>query len=284
MEFVLTVITGEERFQLSQLRKQMVKYTEAFAKPVAYGFESITTFQRKSLIEHRLSFVSANGQIFLPFIGTFFGRCISNKISTDILRFSPATQMLFLLLLYASDNLMLNRSQAAQILKLTPMSVSRAVRQLNQTGVIEEIKSGVEVKIHRILSKAEAYETVKPYLLNPVQKTVYVLAEDVPADLPVAGEQALSDRSELGYPSFEEYALSKESVLTYGFRECDPQLNPDMELVKVQIWKYDPTIFMTDNAVDPVSLICSFEDEKDERIHKCLDDISKKIKEWQTGI
>jgi len=54
------------------------------------------------------------------------------------------------------------------------------------------------------------------------------------------------------------------------------------KLIRVQIWRYDPSLFTSTNDVDPVSLISSFQNEDDERIHKCLKRIEGEITSWQT--
>lgn len=53
------------------------------------------------------------------------------------------------------------------------------------------------------------------------------------------------------------------------------------ELMKIQIWKYNPRLFSQNDKVDPISLICSFGDNEDERIHQCLEDIEKEIDTWR---
>lgn len=269
------------RFNVASLKKQHITYIKEFEKPVVYGFNSVTTFQRKSLIENGISFVSKNGQLFIPAIGAAFSKCISKQINSEVNHFAPATQMLFLLLVYGEDGLEINKSTAADILGLAPMSVTRAAKQLVQLGIVAEQKDGTEVKISKTVSKEEMYEIAKPYLINPIQKIAYVLREDMPEGLLIAGEEALADRTELGYFNYTECTMSKNEFLQYEVSENDPKLEINSELTKIQIWKYNPRLFSQNDKVDPISLICSFGNNEDERIHHCLEDIEKEIDTWR---
>ena len=279
-EFVLVILPTGNRFNAATLKKQSTVYMNRFCMPVAYGFERITTFQRRSMIENQIPFVAGNGQIFLPFIGTCFSKCESGPVDVDKKNFTPATQMLFLLLLY-NDDLWINKGKAASVLGITPMSVSRAAAQLKQLGIIEEKNVGTGIQVHRILSRREAYDAATAYLLNPVQKTVYVEAENEQELKYSAGEYALSLRSELGYPDYMEFAADKKAAGAGKWETFDPNLVIKEDAIRVQFWKYAPELFSQNSMVDPVSLMCSFKETQDERVHKCLEKIKKEIDGWK---
>ena len=50
-------------------------------------------------------------------------------------------------------------------------------------------------------------------------------------------------------------------------------------MVKLQLWKYDPELFLTDGEIDPVSLACSLSDIFDERVEGELEDLLEAF-EW----
>lgn len=278
---VLVYFQKYNQFSITSLKKQMINYNKFFDRAVVYGFDSITTFQRKALVENGISFVSNNGQVFMPFIGTLFYKCVTNQMDNDVLRFMPVTQSLFLFLLYNEDDKKINKSQAAEILGVTPMSITRAVKELKQLGIVEETKVGTQIKVSRNLSRFETYEKAKDYLINPIQRIVYILKKDFINVFPSAGEYSLCERSELSYPRYEEYALSKEAAEKYILKEIDPNTVIDSEIVKIQIWKYNPALFANGDVIDPVSLISSFSENKDERIQMCIEEVEKEINTWQ---
>ena len=82
----------------------------------------------------------------------------------------PATQMVFLELLYMNDEESVLKSEIEKKLNLTKTSITRASAQLEEMGLIAQLKSGTEISIKRNFSRKEYYENAKAYLINPVQK------------------------------------------------------------------------------------------------------------------
>ena len=120
--FNLVILKSLNRFNVRMLMKQIVNYEQKLQKPIAYGFGRITTFQRKSLIENNIPFVAANGQIYLPFLGSYFDLCVKHE-QTYGEKFSPTSQMLFLLFLYGNNTY--SKSAAATRLRVSPMSITK---------------------------------------------------------------------------------------------------------------------------------------------------------------
>lgn len=282
--FILVMLPATNRFNVSTLKKQILNYQRTLDNPVVYGFNSVTSFQRKSLIENRVPFVAENGQIFLPFLGTVFGQCSSTQLKADVDHFSPSAQLLLFLLMYKPDGYKINKGKVAGTLNISLMSITRAVRELVALNFISETQQGTEKVIQRVLPVEDAYELAKPYLINPVYKTIFVQGNEVNNNSYIrAGEYNLAERSMLGYPRYMEYSISKELYSSLDHTEIDPTLT-ESPLVKVQVWKYDPSILSDNNEVDPLSLICSFKEEGDERIQGCLEEVEKEIFNWRITI
>ena len=277
--FVVIYATTRERFNIKTLKKQLVSYHDATKEYVVYGFDRISSFQRTSLIENDIPFVSCNGQMFLPFRGILFEKCITME---EIVKeqFTPVAQLLFLLFLYENDSY--TKLQAAKKLQVLPMSISRASKLLLEKGLIEERKQGNEIVMSICGKDREAlYEEAKRYFINPIQSIIYLPIESVKHNNPTCGEYSLSQRTDLGYPKYVEYALYKNLPDVKELVGVDPDLNYESDIVRIQKWKYDPLLFSYNGQVDPISLICSFSDINDERIHKCLEDVKEEIWNWQ---
>ena len=277
--FVVVFFVTQERFNIITLKKQLASYQNAIKADVVYGFEKITSFQRKSLIENEIPFVSRNGQMYLPFMGVLFEKCAMKE---DIVKehFAPVSQILFLLFLYEKDSY--TKLEAAKRLQVLPMAISRASKQLLEKGLIEEKKQGTEVLMTvSVKDRRELYSKAKKYLINPVQSVLYLPDGRVDDSTPASGEFSLSHRSDLGYPKYAEYALYKDLPFLKGETGVDPDLNYATDIVRIQKWKYDPLVFSGNGQVDPVSLICTLADTKDERIHKCLEQVKEEIWKWR---
>ena len=66
--FVIVFLTMET-FHVQELKKQLLTYQSCLKGSVVYGFDKISFFQRKSMIENDIPFIASNGQMCLPFIG-----------------------------------------------------------------------------------------------------------------------------------------------------------------------------------------------------------------------
>ena len=276
--FYIVRIMTSERFNITTIKKQLLKYRETMASPVAYGFNRITSYQRKCLVENEIPFVAENGQIYLPFVGAYFEKCSSTE-ATVMEQFSPAAQMLFLLFLYRNNSY--SKSEAAHSLKISAMSITRASKQLSEVGLIIEEKKGTEVRMRICCeNRDEFYEHGKKYLINPVQSYIFLPNARKPRMAPSAGEFALLKMSDLGNAEYNEYAINKDDPIVAKWVSVDPLLYDYKNICKYQLWKYDPLLFSNGQTVDPVSLISSLRDNNDERIQMCLDEVEQEISKW----
>ncbi len=279
-KFVVVFSETQERFNIKSLKKQLASYQNTIKENVVYGFDKISSFQRKSMIENEIPFVSRNGQMYLPFMGVLFEKCAKGE---DIVKehFAPGSQVLFLLFLYENDSY--TKLEAAKRLQVLPMTISRASKQLLEKGLIEEKKQGTEIVMTvSVKDRRELYSKAEKYLINPVQSFLYLPNGRVNRSTPASGEFSLSQRSDMGYPKYVEYAFYKDSQVFNGLTSVDPDLNYETDIVRIQKWKYDPLLFSCNGQVDPVSLICTFADTRDERIHKCLEQVKEEI--WNRQI
>ena len=154
---------------------------------------------RNALVKIGVPFVDLPGNVFLPFMGIVL-QDVYRKHLVKVDKMMPATQMVFLELLYMNDEESALKSEVANKLNLTKTSVTRATAQLEKMGLIEQLKSGTEISIKRNYSRKEYYEKAKAYLINPVQKVITIMRCEATFESFVAGESALSQVSELNPP------------------------------------------------------------------------------------
>ena len=83
--------------------------------------------------------------------------------------------------------------------------------------------------------------------------------------------------SELNAPRIEELALYKADKIVEHIETVDERLNDPAELVRIQLWKYDPLCFADRESVDRVSLACSFMGNEDERIEMSIEKLLEEL-------
>lgn len=272
ISFVLVDVANEPELTVSAMKKQREKYEKALNCPVAYQLKVDSLSLRNAMIKNGVAFVDLPGNVFLPFLGIVL-QDVYRKAQVKIDKMMPATQMVFLQLLYLMSEEGITKSEAAERLNLTKTSVTRATAQLEAMGLIMQEKAGVEIRIKRNYPRREYFERGQDYLINPVQKTVTVMRNEVIWECWKAGETALSLDSSLNSPPIEEIAIYKGDERVDQFEYANIRYEDWDDCMKVQLWKYNPCYFARDGKVDPVSLICSFQGNTDERIEMCLEEI-----------
>lgn len=266
MPFLLVRVSTQDRFGSIALEKQLGEYKEKAEMEVAFYFDALTKFQRDTLLSRQIPFIVGQDQIYLPFMGLL----LTNKkqketmIKTD--RMMPATQCLFLFLLYNKNADFVLKSQAATALNLTRTSITRASEQLKAMGLLEEEAFGKEIHMKLDGQGLELYKKAKKFLISPVQKILYVEeTSELKANI-VAGESALSKHSMLSAPQYKTFAIAKNDKLVKTLKTVNPQWQEDIRICCIELWKYNPALFAIDGCVDPISLALSLEENEDERV------------------
>lgn len=276
VKFALVSIIKELELTISAMKKQQKKYEEALQCPVAYEVSANSIAMRNAFVKNGISFIDLPGNVFLPFMGIVL-QDVYRKQIIKAHKMMPATQMVFLELLYMDDDKSALKSEIASKLNLTKTSITRATVQLKEMGLIRENKSGTGISVKRSYSRKECYEKAKDYLINPIQKVVTIMGTEQTWDMWYAGESALSKVSQLNPPRIEEWAIYKGDEIVDQFDIVDERVAGSELSAKVQLWKYNPTYFARKGMVDPISLACSFIGNEDERIAMSIEELVEEL-------
>lgn len=276
VKFAVIDVMKEEELSVAAMKKQKAKYEEALQCPVAYEVTLNSVSMRNALVKNKVPFVDLPGNVFLPFMGIVL-QDVYRKQLVKADKMMPATQMVFLELLYMNDDESALKSEVANKLNLTKTSITRATAQLEKMGLIEQVKSGTEIAIKRNYSRKQYYENAKAYLINPVQKVITIMRHEATFETFGAGESALSQVSELNPPRIEERAIYKGEEVIGQLEIADARYEDRNECLNVQLWKYNPSYFAKKGCVDPVSLACTFKGNEDERIEMCIEELLEEL-------
>lgn len=276
VNFAIVDVMKETELSVASMKKQKAKYEEALQCPVAYQVALNSVSMRNALVKNGVPFVDLPGNVFLPFMGIVL-QDVYRKQLVKADKMMPATQMVFLELLYMNDEESALKSEVANKLNLTKTSITRATAQLEEMGLIEQLKSGTEISIKRNYSRKEYYEKAKVCLINPVQKVITILRQEATFESFDAGETALSQLAELNPPRIEECAIYKGEEVIDQLEIVDVRYEDQDDCLKVQLWKYNPSYFAREGRVDPVSLACTFKGNEDERIEMCIEELLEEL-------
>ena len=276
VNFAIVDVMKEAELSVATMKKQKEKYEEALQCPVAYKVALYSVSMRNALVKNGVSFVDLPGNVFLPFMGIVL-QDVYRKQLVKADKMMPATQMVFLELLYMNDEESALKSEVANKLNLTKTSITRATAQLEEMGLIQQMKSGTEISIQRNCSRKEYYKNAKAYLINPVQKVITIMRQEAAFESYDAGETALSQLSELNPPRIEECAIYKGEEVIDQLEIVDARYEDQDDCLNVQLWKYNPSYFAREGRVDPISLACTFKGNEDERIEMCIEELLEEL-------
>lgn len=257
---------------VNTIQKHIARIQRAEQYPAFLVLDSISKYRRDALIKAHIPFVVPGKQLYLPFLGVALNeRCDSEAENTE--KLLPSAQAIFFYYLYSKqDRIYIN--DAVKDLQYSAMSVSRAAKQLVQTGLFEECKEGVQKLIIARYDRKEMFERMRPLMIDPVKRRIYIALEDIPPQCCLAGYSAMARYTMLNAPALTCYAADVGAKLkgAAGLTDADHQ-------AEVEIWKYDPTVLCKGNCVDPLSLIVSLQENPDERTEEAIEELLEKF--WE---
>jgi DNA-binding MarR family transcriptional regulator len=228
----------------------------------------ITARQRQNMIDAGIPFIVENKQCYLPFLGTvLMEKCDAELESAE--KLIPSAQMLLFYYIYRNQR-ELYANEAVEALGVSAMTITRAVRQLEQTGIIHTYKNGVKKILTSEYTGKELFEKAKKYLFCPISHKLYIRKEMVDESLLISGDQALSMYSMLNPPRVSCYATGDSA---HWKDQWEDALIDDTAQVELQLWKYDPRILAKGSTVDVLSLAMCFCGDPDERVEEAVEEM-----------
>ena len=257
--------------QIEVLKKHIARIQKNENLPVVLVLKELSFRQKEYLIREKIPFIVDGKQIYLPFMAVYLQeRCSAEKTREEML---PSAQMLLLHFIYGGAQ-ELSTSQAAKDLELTPTSISRASRQLEEMGLLHIRKVGVQRIMQSEDSPKTLFQKAGDMLLNPIKRTVYIPKELVGTELLESGYSALAEYSMLNTPNVRCYAAERISqwkdVMTNSLQNSLVQ-------VAVEMWRYNPRKLSTRNAVDELSLALALREDADERVEEAVEEMLNEL-------
>jgi DNA-binding MarR family transcriptional regulator len=251
--------------QVNAIKKHIQKIQTLEKIPVVVVLTRITARQRQNMVDAGIPFIVENKQCYLPFLGTVFTEKCDAEIESAQ-KFIPSAQMLLFYYIYRNQK-ELYANEAVEALGVSAMTITRAVRQLEQTGVIHTYKNGVRKIITSEYTGKELFEKAKGYLFCPINRKQYIRKEMVDESLLISGDQALSMYSMLNPPRVSCYATGDSA---HWKDQWEDTLIDDSQQVELQLWKYDPQVLAKGSTVDVLSLAMCFSGDPDERVEEAV--------------
>lgn len=155
-------------------------------------------------------------------------------------------------------------------LKITPVNLSRAARELERRGLARIIHPGRDAGIEFTFDKKRIWNKASPVFVSPVRYTVRIKVK-VKGTIK-SGVSALSETTDIVDNNFLTLALTAKEAKKI----------PTSKLLRyegdvVEAWRYNP-LLLNDNKdiVDPLSLCITLKDSPDPRIQIAIEQLLEK--------
>jgi hypothetical protein len=279
--FLVVAAKNDDVQTLAAIKKHLTILQEKSGLEPVFLCASIASFNRKRLIEHKISFVIPGNQMYLPIMGIDLREHIAKIRSPEIKTLSPAAQCVILFSLYRNEDSGLTTSLLAKVSGYSIMTLKRAFDEIQLVALGEIYFEGRERLLRLIINRKDLWKKALNYLRSPVTKRFFT-PHSIPDDvrLPYAGLSALSYYSMLAEPRNRVLAISstewKELKNKVEFFETDIFGDDTLEL---EVWSYSPYLFADKGNVDRISLYLSLKDTTDERIVSALEEMMEFF-EW----
>lgn len=279
---VLAMGRGATKQSLSEVRIGVDKVKTLADQPVVYVTDALASYDRRRLIEKKVSFIVPGNQLYLPDLGLDLREYFRQRAPATQAALSPSAQaMLITALLYQPWQADWQPSKVASALGYTPMTLSRAVKELTAAGLATAYALGRTRWLRMDLPPEQVWERAKPLLRTPLIRTVWVAASSkaVAAHQPsrIAGLSALAHHSMLAEPKWPVLAMTAaqwKAATDAGVQELP---EPEAGAQEWQVWSYSPALVPDAIAVDPLSLTLSLQDNADDRIQLALDELKAQL-------
>lgn len=277
---LLAIDRTADKPRLGQVRVQLDKVRALAGQPVLYCTAALASYERKRLIEQKVPFIVPGNQLYLPDLGIDLREYFRHRTVAATVALSPSAQaILIAALLRQPWQVEWQPSVVAAALGYTPMTLSRAVKELTAAGLATPYMHGRTRCLRMERTPRETWEQAVPLLRTPVKRSVWVHDDEAVAGEPrlLAGLSALAHYSMLAEPKWPAYAISPAQwrAATQAGIEALPEAADGA--CEWQLWTYDPALLAGTDVVDPLSLALSLQDSPDERIQLALDEIKGQL-------
>lgn len=257
-----------------QIKKQMEQLHRILQIPPVYIFDKVDTYTRKRLIQNKTAFIVRNKQMYVPFMMIDLEE---KKMSKEEKRYlSPAAQCIIIYHLMVKPLNDHNLKSIAEILTYSQMTITRAIKELEELEVCEGGRSK-EKRIWFAKDGIQLWNDIKYKLKSPIKKKVWL--EEAPRNqhLIFSGISALSRYTNLSEDRHQTYAINAD--IYKQLKRDDELVGEDKKYgqVALEIWKYDPKILGQGDKVDPLSLFLCLQHEEDERVEQALEQMMTEL-------
>lgn len=271
METIVTIAVPTEFDSISpmQLSKHQTKMMEVFHHPVVFALESVASYNLSRLTHAKVNFIVPGKLVFIPSLLIVL-RKMRNKSKVMPNKMPPVAQMLVIYHLVMSPIDGFNTSEIAELVGLAYPTINVALRWLEANNIITLV-GGKQKSVQIVLNKMDLWNKSLPLMSSPIERTLF--ADIKPTGSLMSGETAMGHYTMLAEPTTPVVAIDKTTA-----KENAAIMSKQYGDIKVEVWKYSPTLLSEIGIVDKLSLYLCMKDSDDERVQLECDTLIEDMK------
>ena len=240
--------------------------------------ERLSNHNRHRLISQHVPFIVPGNQLFVPELAVDLREHFRSERDAPADGLTPTAQLIVLAVLMGRIGSETTPSQLASQFRYSAMSMGRAVTELAALALADTEVAGRFRHLRFTLPREALWSRARPHLRTPVRKRRRVRRPPQGLALPLAGETALAEKTDLSFPRIETRAMAASEWKAFATRyELDQPVSWDEPVIELETWTYDPLLLGDDNLVDTISLYLSLPDTTDDRIEAAKDALLRQV-------
>jgi hypothetical protein len=244
---------------------------QSLSVDVVLVLSRLASYVRNRLVRQHVPFIVPGTQMFLPMLMIDLRERFSRG-RTESGKLTPIAQLIIIYHLVRESIGNMPLAQIASQLGYSPMAISQAQDELQNSELCEVVKSGRALSIHFKWQGLQLWQHALPLLSTPVRRMHWIRWGHPRPRAVVAGLTAMAKYTMLADDSIPTFAM-KNSGLTSALEKgeiigCAGREDAE---ARMEGWKYDPWIVAKADAVDPCSLYLTLRHSADERVQKELE-------------
>lgn len=267
----------------SDISKHLGLVEAAYAGPVVYTADVISSTLRARLIKAGIAFIAPGNQLYIPMLAIDLREYFRRPKAPRPEKLSPSAQAVLFRHVLFTDEVDrvggMTPSALANPLRYSPMTIGRAFDELAAVGLAEIERQGREKHLRFNAQERLLIDMAKTLLISPVSKTIPVRLRRDPSEIPHSGLTALGKLTDLNSDEPATFAVTPDRWRTLLNEHAVEPVSETYEATAVfETWRYDPRSLSDRSFVDPLSLYAQFWDHEDERISMAADQLLEAFK------
>jgi DNA-binding MarR family transcriptional regulator len=274
-------VKSDGSYTPDQINKQGKQLKQFLGLPIVFVFDKIESWERKRLIERRISFVQPFRQIYIPELFlqlTDSLRSSENKSELSSKYLTPPAQCVILYHLEMASLEKIPFQEIAKMVHYSTMTVSRIIKELHHFKLVA-IEGGKEKSIRFSAQGKDLWDSILPILSSPVREVWFTDQIRNDNHFRIGGDTALSNFTMLSESNRKTYVIGKNEFRSLKKSGALKSLDKKYGDNRIEVWLYNPAILSENKNVDKLSLYLSLKHEEDERVKGALEDLINEI-QW----